>query len=130
MFTVLTCGARNYSDREKIENALSDLCDRRGPWVDQESFGTKFKTASGVRVVNGGTANADVYAITWACENGAQWQEYRPEAKYGIGASAVRDQDYFVREKIDCVLTFGTGSDIDNVARLARKERIEVKAFK
>ena len=131
MFTILVCGGRDYTDFEKIHNALADLCDRKGLWDRPSSAAKRWVGKNALCVVTGGARGADTIAIEWALLNGAAFKVYEAEwDKYGLRAGPVRNQAMLQENKIDLVLAARGGAGTADMVRRAKKAGIEVKIIK
>ena len=105
MFTILVCGGRDYTDRARVNNALTDLCDKKGLW-GQYQVNLDLRPASGLRVVTGAARGADTFALEWAMMNGASFKGYPPEYdKYpSYSAPVIRNQQMLDEESVNLVI--------------------------
>lgn len=109
---VLVCGSRNWTDKQRVFDALDKLM----PGI--------------TCVVSGGCRGADAAAMDWAEEKKIDLRVYPADwASHGLSAGPRRNQQMLSVERPDIVLAFGpSGPGTTNMLTLAERYgfRVEV----
>lgn len=121
---ILICGGRNYSDRNKMFQALDEICLERGWISDFDQYGNFLPV---VKVISGMARGADTLAVDWAIINWCSWEEYPANwNKYGKSAGYIRNKQMLDEGKPDLVVAFPGGKGTKNMVELAKKALVDV----
>jgi len=113
--TVLVCGGRQYSDRQKVFDALDGIkaeCER-------------------MYIVEGGCRGADALARKWALSQPitewVSWSTYEADWKlHGKAAGPIRNQRMLDESKPDLVIAFGGHAGTNDMLKRARKAGVKI----
>jgi hypothetical protein len=107
--TVLVCGGRDYTDRERIYKLLT---------FNREKIGV---------IVHGGAAGADTLAGDWAAANSVACMRVPAEwGKFGKKAGFIRNEKMLSLAKPDLVVAFPGGVGTAMMVRLAKQAGVRV----
>lgn len=110
--TVLVCGGRTYTNKEKVYEVLSYIHKDKNITV----------------LIHGAAKGADSIAGYWARENSIK-EKQCPALwnTYGKAAGIIRNQKMLDDNKVDLVVAFPGGKGTADMSQRAKKANIEVK---
>lgn len=109
--TVLVCGGRSYSDRQKVYRTLSALDAAHGP----------------LEIVEGGASGADTLAQQWAEARGHPTRSFPADwATHGRAAGPIRNEQMLRDGRPDLVVAFPGGRGTANMVSLAKAAGVRV----
>lgn len=122
--TVLVCGGRNYSDKDKVFHVLDTLCEERGWKREPNEYGNWLPD---VHIIHGGAKGADNLADLWAITNWCQLSIFLPDWKeHGTSAGPLRNQKMLTEGTPNLVVAFPGGRGTADMVRRAKKHGVEV----
>jgi acetylglutamate kinase len=110
--TVLVCGGRTYTNKEKIYEVLSSI----------------HKDKSITVLIHGAAKGVDTIAGYWARENNIKEKQYPALWNtYGKAAGSIRNQQMLDSNTVELVIAFPGGKGTSDMVSRAKKSGIEVK---
>lgn len=119
---VLVCGGINFTDRQKMNEALNAIVPRTEPdeygnWLPKD-----------VTVIHGAAVGADSLAGEWAVVNWCAEEPYPADwASHGKAAGPIRNQRMLDEGKPDLVVAFPGGRGTADMVRRAKAAGVPVR---